>query len=70
MKVRLLFVDDGSYHHETIELPSGVMDTYDRLIDALREEPSVLARAYIDVDRLCSAHVVSDDEDTAPDADA
>lgn len=58
VKVRLLFVDDGSYHHETLTLPDAALDGYDRLIDALREEPEVLARTYVDVERLCAAYVV------------
>jgi hypothetical protein len=55
--VRLLFVDEGSYHHEEISIPGDVVGRYDRLIDCLREEPSVLKRVYVDVDRLCSAHL-------------
>lgn len=58
--IRLLFVDDGSYHHETIWIPDQVLDRYDRLIDCLREEPAVLKRTYVDVGRLCSATVVDD----------
>jgi hypothetical protein len=62
VKVRLLFVDDGSYRNETILLPGGVLEGYDRLIDGLREAPEILARVYVDVDRLCAAHVVDGDE--------
>lgn len=60
--VRLLFVDDGSYHHEIVRIPADVLGRYDRLIDALREDPAVLERLHVDVDRLCSATVVDDDE--------
>lgn len=56
--VRLLFVDDGEYHHEKVRLPAGAVARYERLIDCLREEPEVLARLYVDVERLCSAQVV------------
>lgn len=59
--VRLLFVDEGSYHHELIRLPTDALDGYERIIDCLREEPSVLKRVYVDVERLCSASVVDDD---------
>ncbi len=62
VRVRLLFVDDGSYHHETLTLPAGVLEGYDRLIDALREEPEVLARTFVDVERLCAAYVVEGGE--------
>lgn len=68
--VRLLFVDDGSYHHERIRVPADAVDRYERLIDCLREEPAVLQRTYVDVDRLCSATVVDDEDDEdAGDAD-
>lgn len=63
IKVKLLFVDDGSYHHETLALPDGALDGYERLIDALREEPAVLARTFVDVERLCAAHVMEADEE-------
>lgn len=59
--VRLLFVDEGSYHHELIRLPTDALDGYERIIDCLREEPSVLKRVYVDVERLCSASVVDED---------
>lgn len=63
--VRLLFVDEGSYYHEIVRIPAGVLDGYARLIDCLREEPSVLERLYVDVDRLCSASVVDGDGEGA-----
>lgn len=59
--IRLVFVDSGSYHDEQIEIPFGLLDQYDRLIDLLREEPSVLQRIYLDLDRLCAAQVVEED---------
>ncbi len=60
-KVRLLFVDDGSYHHEEIEIPTATLGRHERLIDCLQEEPEVLERVYVDVSRLCSAHLVGID---------
>lgn len=62
VKVRLLFVDDGSYRNETIRVPAGVLESYDRLIDGLREAPEILGRIYVDVERLCAAHVVDGEE--------
>ena len=56
VKVRLLFVDDGSYHHEDVELPAGSAEAYDRLIDCVREDPVVLKQMYVDVDRLVAAY--------------
>lgn len=58
MKIRLLFVDDGNYHHEEIELPAGSLGEYERLIDGLREDPTVLRQLFLDVERLCAAWVV------------
>ncbi len=57
-KVRLLFVDEGSYHHEDVEIPSEALDEYERLIDCVREDPAVLRRVHIDVDRLCAAYLI------------
>jgi hypothetical protein len=61
MKVRLLFVDQGSYHHETVELPEGSLDDHERLIDWVREDPRVLKRVFVDVSRLCAAYLVDDE---------
>lgn len=57
-KIRLLFADDGDYHHEEVEVPSASLAGYERLIDCLREDPEVLKRLYVDVARLCAAYVV------------
>ena len=57
VSVRLLFVDEGSYHHEVIQIPASSVDAYDRLIDCVREDPVVLKRVYVDVERLCAAYV-------------
>lgn len=54
--IRLLFVDEGSYHHEEVKLPNDSLEAYERLIDCLREDPEVLKRMYVDVSRLCAAH--------------
>ena len=56
MKVRLLFVDDGDYHDEEVEVPADGVDRYDRLIDFLREDPAVLKRLHVDLARLCAAY--------------
>ncbi len=55
-RVRLVLVDEGSYHHEEIEIPSPALEGYDRLIDCLREDPAVLKRVHVDVARLCAAY--------------
>lgn len=58
VKVRLLFVDEGAYHHEEVEIPASSLDGYDRLIDCIREDEAVQKRVYVDMARLCSANVV------------
>jgi hypothetical protein len=63
VKVRLLFVDEGSWHRETVRIAPDVVERYDRLIDGLREDPEVLAAIYLDVERLAGAWVVDDDDD-------
>ena len=55
-RVRLVLVDEGSYHHEEIEIPHASLEGYDRLIDCLREDPAVLKRVHVDVARLCAAY--------------
>lgn len=55
VKIRLLFADDGEFHHETVEIPASSAKAYDRLIDCLREDEKVLQRLHIDVERLVSA---------------
>lgn len=61
VKVRLLFVDEGSYHHEVISVPADAVERYDRLVDLLQEEPAVLRSTFVDLGRLCAAHLVEDE---------
>lgn len=60
VKIRLLFVDQGSYHHEEVEVPSAALEAYDRLIDFVREDESLLKRMHVDVARLCAAYLVEE----------
>ena len=53
--VRLLFVDEGQFHHEELSVPTEVLEKYERLIDCFREDESVLREMYVDVARLCAA---------------
>jgi hypothetical protein len=53
--VRLVFADRGSFHDLIVQLPAGVLARYDRLIDALREDPDVTAEIYVDSRRLVAA---------------
>ena len=59
VKVRLVLADGGRFHDEEIDVPQASLDAYDRLIDCLREDPDVLKRLHVDVDRLSAAHIVA-----------
>jgi len=61
-RVRLLFVDEGVYHHEEIQVPDEILERYERLIDCLIEDPWILRRLFVDLDRLCSARRVEGEE--------
>lgn len=60
VKVRLLFVDEGSYHHEDVTIPAASVAAYDRLIDVFMEDEAVQKVLFVDVERLCSAALLSD----------
>lgn len=60
-QVRLVFADKGTYHAETIEVPLEKLAEHERLIDLLREEPSVTRQLYVDLNRLVSAYVVGEE---------
>ncbi len=60
--VRLIFADEGTYHAENVHVPISKLAEYDRLIDLLREEPSVTRQMYVDLKRLVSAYVVEDED--------
>ena len=57
-RIRLVFADEGTFHAETIEVSADRLRDYERLIDLLREEPSVTREVYVDLDRLVSAHLL------------
>ncbi len=58
--VRLLFADEGVFHHEVVTVPADAIGRHERLIDCLLEDPDVLRTVYVDVDRLCSAALESE----------
>jgi hypothetical protein len=60
VKVRLLFADEGAYHHEDVRVPEAALERYERLIDLFQEDPDVLRSTFVDLDRLCAAWVVTD----------
>jgi hypothetical protein len=55
--VRLVFADRGSFHDLVVELPASVLGRYERLIDALREDPSITAEIFVDPRRLVAAYL-------------
>ena len=54
--IRLVFADSGSFHDLVVRLPADVLARYDRLIDALREEPAITGQIYVDPRRLVAAY--------------
>lgn len=58
IKVRLLFADGGSFHHEDIQVPNEALTRHERLIDCLREDPALLGGVHVNTDRLCAAYRV------------
>lgn len=55
--VHLVFADRGSFHDLVVQLPVEVLGRYERLIDALREEPSITGEIFVDVRRLVAAYI-------------
>lgn len=58
VRVRLVFADEGTFHAETVQIGADRLEQYDRLIDLLREDPSVTRGIYVDLKRLVSAYVL------------
>lgn len=57
IQVRLVFADRGAFHDLFVQVPAGVLDRYERLIDALREDPEITHSIHVDVKRLVAAYV-------------
>jgi hypothetical protein len=53
--VRMVFADRGSFHELVVQLPCGVLERYERIIDALREDPGITAELFVDSRRLVAA---------------
>jgi hypothetical protein len=60
--VRLVFADRGAFHDLVVQLPSEILARHERIIDALREEPSITGEVYVDMRRLVAAHVVQGED--------
>ena len=57
VQVKLVFADDGEFHDLVVPLPAAVLERYGRIIDALREDPQITTRIYVDRRRLVAAYV-------------
>ena len=62
VRVRLVFADQGTFHAETVHVHMDMLGRYDRLVDLLREEEAVTRQLYVDMGRLVSAYVESDED--------
>jgi hypothetical protein len=58
--VRLVFADRGAFHDVVVQLPAEVLSRHERIIDALREEPSITGEVYVDLRRLVAAYVLTE----------
>lgn len=61
VSVKLVFADRGAFHDLVVQLPADVLGRHERIIDALREEPSITGEVYVDMRRLVAAHVLSEE---------
>jgi hypothetical protein len=54
--IRLVFADRGSFHDVVVRLPAEVLGRYERIIDALREDPTITGELFVDARRLVAAY--------------
>jgi hypothetical protein len=59
--VRLVFADRGTFHDVIVHLPADALGRHDRVVDALREDPDITARIYVNGRRLVAAIVIEND---------
>ena len=58
--VKLVFADRGAFHDVVVQVPADILTRLERIIDALREEPSITGEIYVDMRRLVAAYVVTE----------
>ena len=58
--VKLVFADRGAFHDVVVHVAADVLARHERIIDALREEPSITGEVFIDMRRLVAAYVVTE----------
>jgi hypothetical protein len=56
----LVLADRGAFHELIVEIPEEILARYSRLIDALREDPDVTSKTYIDFRRLVAARRIEE----------
>lgn len=56
VNIRLVFADRGSFHDVVVSLPADVLARYERIIDALREDPIITGELFVDARRLVAAY--------------
>jgi hypothetical protein len=64
VNVRLVFADRGSFHDVVVSLPADVLTRYERIIDALREDPMITGELFVDSRRLVAAYRENEDPNT------
>jgi hypothetical protein len=62
VSVKLVFADRGAFHDVVVQVPADVLQRHERIIDALRGEPSVTGEMYVDMRRLVAAYIVNSGE--------
>ena len=58
VQVRLVLADGGEFLVHDVSIPKSSLEEYDRLIDALREDPVILKELHVDYARLCAAQLL------------
>lgn len=56
VNVRLVFADRGSFHDVIVSVPADALARYERIIDALREDPVITGELFVDARRLVAAY--------------
>ena len=62
VQIRLVLADGGDFLVQDVSVPRASLADYDRLIDALREDPVILKELHVDYSRLCAAQLLEASE--------
>lgn len=58
VKVRLTLADGGDFLVQDVTVPASSLHGYERLVDALREDPAILKELWVDHERLVAAQIL------------